>query len=164
MIGRRLLAAAAFVLASPAMDALAAPQAGSPEGPQAGDCAIFREGGSGRVFKAPTYWLKGTVGAVYAERRVAGRCPRIGKPLAAYTRDDWVRIAASTPCVERDADVREVDVLRIRFVVDEWETPWSSPHGSTGWLFRGHFLDRALKKGEILDMDASWLEHCAPRP
>ena len=158
MIRRSFFVAAAFALACPVMDVLA-----SAEGPQVGDCAIFREGGSGRVLKAPTYWLKGTVGAVYAERRLAGRCPRIGKPLAAYTRDDWVRIAASTPCVERDADVREVDVLRIRFVVDEWETPWSFQHGSTGWLFRGYFLDRALKKGEIIDMDASWLERCAPR-
>lgn len=136
----------------------------SAAGPQPGDCAVFREGGSGRILKAPTYWLRGTIDGLSAERRVAGRCPELGKPLAAYTRNDWARIAASTPCVQTDAEVREVDVVRVRLRVDEWETPWSSSHGTAGWLFRGHFLDQALKKGEVIDMDATWLERCEPRP
>jgi len=129
--------------------------------PQVGDCAIFREGGGGLILKAPTYWLQGTIAAISRERRVAGRCPQIGKALAAYTREDWARVAAATPCVEHDAEVREVDVLRIRLRVDDWETPWSHQHGSTGWLFRGHFLDQPLNKGEVIDMDASWLARCA---
>lgn len=130
---------------------------------QIGDCAIFREGGGGLLFKAPTYWLKGTIAGISAERRLAGRCPEMGKALAAYTRDDWVRIAASTPCVHTDDEVREVDVVRIAFRVNEWETPWSYQHGTTGWLFRGYFLDRALQKGEVIDMDSSWLERCELR-
>ena len=134
------------------------------EGPQPGDCAIFREGGSGRIFKTPTYWIKGTIATISTERRVAERCPQIGRPLSAYTRDDWLRVARSTPCVHSDAEVRAVDVLHIGFRVDDWETPWSYQHGSTGWLFRGHFLDQVLEKGEILDMDAGWLERCALRP
>lgn len=130
--------------------------------PRAGECAIFSEGGNGRIFKTPTYWVKGTISSVSREIRIAGRCPKIAKSLITYTRDDWVRIAAATPCVKTDAEVREVEVLRIRLSVDEWETPWSHQHGTVGWLFRGYFLDTPLKKGEIIDMDASWLERCGP--
>ncbi len=86
------------------------------------------------------------------------RCALIGKPLQASTRDVWVRVAAATPCVESDAEVREVAVMRITVAVEEWETPWSNQHGTVGWLFRGHFLDKTLKKGELIDMDAAWLE------
>lgn len=131
-------------------------------GPKPGDCVMFREGGTGLVFKTPTYWLKGSIADIRHERRLAGRCPKIGKQESAYTRQDWARIAAATPCVENDADVGEVDVLRIRVAVEEWETPWSNQHGTAGWLFRGYFLDQALKKGELIDMDAKWLERCEP--
>lgn len=47
---------------------------------------------------------------------------------------------------------------------EDWETPWSVQHGTAGWLFRGQFLDQRLQKGELIDMDASWLERCEPRP
>lgn len=161
MIRRSLLVAAAFALSAGAT-AEGGPSAVAPDGPQVGDCAIFREGGQGRLFKAPTYWLQGTIATVAAERRLAGVCPQLGKPVAAYTRDDWVRIAASTPCVPSPAEVREVDVWRIRLRVDVWETPWSAAHGSAGWLFRGHFLDQELKRGALIEMDATWLERCEP--
>lgn len=141
----------------------ASPPAVGQTGPQVGDCAIFREGGGGRILKAPTYWLKGSIAGVSRERRLAGRCPQIARPLAAYTRDDWLRVAAATPCVQTDAEVQEVDVLRIRLSVNDWESPWSQQHGTTGWLFRGYFLDTPLKRDEIIDMDASWLERCEPR-
>ena len=95
-------------------------------GPKPGDCVMFREGGAGLVFKTPTYWLKGSIADISHERRLAARCPNIGKQVSAYTRQDWVRIAAATPCVENDADVGEVAVLRIRVAVEEWETPWSN--------------------------------------
>lgn len=139
------------------------PPAAAQAGPQVGDCAIFSEGGNGRIFRMPTYWVKGKIAGVSRERRTAGRCPQIAKPDSAYKREDWIRIAASTPCVQTDADVREVDVVRIKLSVDEWETPWSYQHGTPRWLFRGYFLDTPLKKGEVIDMDASWLERCELR-
>ncbi len=129
-------------------------------GPQVGDCVMFREGGAGWLLKAPTYWLKGSIAGIARERRMADVCPRLNKPLSAYTRADWALLAAATPCVDRDSDVREVAVLRIRVSVENWETPWSYQHGAAGWLFRGQFLDQTLKKGEVIDMDASWLEPC----
>ncbi len=125
-----------------------------------GDCVIFREGGVGLILKSPTYWLRGSIAAMTQESRVAGRCPDLGKPQSSYTHQDWVRIAAAIPCVESDADVRAVSVTRIRMTVEDWETPWSYQHGTAAWLFRGQFLDRQLKKGEAIDMDASWLARC----
>lgn len=145
-------AAAAAQWPAAAVDALPLP----------GECVIFREGGVGRVLKTPTYWLKGSVVSSSQERRLAGRCPLIGKLPANYTRQDWLRIAAATPCVDSDAQVREVAVLRILVSVDAWETPWSNQHGSVGKLFRGQFLEKTLKPGELIDMDSTWLERCEP--
>ena len=129
-----------------------------------GDCVMFREGGAGYLLKTPTYWLKGSVTGISPERRLARRCPEIGKLMPAYTHEDWIRVAAAMPCVDNDADVREVDVVRIRVAVEAWETPWSIQHGTAAWLFRGYFLDKALHKGELIDMDASWLERCERHP
>lgn len=128
--------------------------------PQVGDCAIFREGGSGWVLKAPTWWLKGTIASVTPVRRPAAVCPEVGKPQREYTREDWARVAAASPCVDKASEVREIETLRLGFVVDSWETPWSYQHGTTRWLFRGHFLLTPLKKEEVIEMDASWLESC----
>jgi hypothetical protein len=139
---------------------MAAEQAVTPRYPQVGECVIFREGGGGYVFKAPTYWLKGTIAGLFEERRTAGLCPKIGKPETAYSSEDWIRVAAATPCVQNAAEVREVSVLRVQVKVDAWETPWSNQHGTAGWLFRGQFLDKPLHQGETIDMDASWLERC----
>jgi hypothetical protein len=159
--GLFFLCALVMAFSASADELTSAPSASS--GPKLGDCVMFREGGVGLVLKTPTYWLKGSIADMGHERRLAGRCPDIGKQVSAYSREDWVRVAAATPCVENDADVREVDVLRIRVAVEEWETPWSNQHGTAGWLFRGYFLDQALKKGGLIDMDAKWLERCEPR-
>lgn len=132
--------------------------------PQVGDCAIFREGGGGWLLKAPTYWLKGTITSVTPVRRPAAVCPAIGKSPREYTREDWARVAAASPCVEKADEVRDIDTLRLGMLVDAWETPWSYQHGTTGWLFRGYFLLTPLKKGEVIDMDASWLESCEKKP
>ena len=133
-------------------------------GLQLGDCVMFREGGAGFLLRTPTYWLRGSVAGISPERRLARRCPEMGKLMPAYTREDWVRVAAAMPCVDNDAEVHEVDVLRIRVAVEAWETPWSNQHGTAGWLFRGYFLDQALNKGALLEMDSSWLERCEHRP
>ena len=112
-----------------------------------GDCVIFREGGVGRILKTPTYWVRGRVVGVAQEQRMAGRCPRIDKPVSAYSHQDWTRVAAVMPCVGGDGEAQEVNVTRIRFAVEDWDTPWSSLHGAAGMLFRGSYLDRPLRKG-----------------
>ncbi|MCB1965552.1 MAG: hypothetical protein KDI64_05745 [Candidatus Accumulibacter sp.] len=131
-------------------------------GPQVGDCVIFREGGAGRLLKAPTYWLKGSIAGISRQQRQLERCPRIGKPASAYTPADHARLAAAMPCLEHlsGSPARDVEVLRVLVTVSDWETPWSHQHGSTGWLFRGQFLGQTLQKGAEIDMDAAWLERC----
>ncbi|MBP9805194.1 MAG: hypothetical protein KBE22_09865 [Candidatus Accumulibacter sp.] len=148
-----VIATSLFAASALADDAL-------PAAPQPGDCVTFREGGSGWLLKAPTYWLRGVIAGVSRERRMAKVCPRIGKPVSAYTRVDQLRMAAATPCVEHDSEVGEVDVLRLQVSVEAWETPWSYQHGNVGWLFRGQFLEQTLKHGQVIDMDAGWLEPC----
>lgn len=126
------------------------------------DCAIFREGGAGRLFKAPTYWMKGRVQRIYLERKLTVRCPVIAKPVQAFTHDDWVRLVSAAPCVTDDAEIREVESELVELIVESWETPWSLQHGASGWLFRGYFLDKALKKGGALELNSAWLRHCEP--
>jgi hypothetical protein len=125
-----------------------------------GECVVFREGGGGYVLTAPTFWLQGRVAAIETQRRWAGRCPVIGKSLSAYSRSDWARVVEALPCVDDDSDAGEVSVVRVQVAVESWETPWSNQHGAAGWLFRGMFVDRPLKKGGIIDMDAAWLQRC----
>jgi hypothetical protein len=163
VVAGSLLAAALLADdAAPAASAFSAASAG----PQLGDCVIFSEGGAGRLLKAPTYWLKGSIAALSRQRWQLDRCPHIGKPAAAHTVADYARLAAAMPCVEPasvsvvDTLPREVEVTRVQVLVAEWETPWSHQHGTTGWLFRGQFLEQTLRKGALIDMDAAWLEGC----
>lgn len=167
---RRALAAivASLLAASLCADDDAPDTASSPaaSGPQVGDCVIFREGGAGRLLTAPTYWLKGSIAALSRQRRQLDRCPHIGKPASAFTPADQARLAAAMPCVEQTSasalatPPREVEVMRVQVAVADWETPWSHQHGTTGWLFRGRFLEQPLAKGALIDMDATWLERC----
>lgn len=133
-------------------------------GPQPGDCVVFREGGAGLLLRTPIYWLRGSVVGVMRERRLAAACPRIAKSATALSPADHARLAAAMPCVDEGVEPREVDVLRVRLAVVEWETPWSPQQGTTGWLFRGRFLDQTLEKGKEIDMDARWLQRCAGSP
>lgn len=164
----RHLAAPALLAAALAAGVAAAQQAVVPD-LQAGDCVFFREGGDGIVFTTPVYWLKGTVNTVVRERRRVGRCPRIGKPRSAYTPADWAALVAASPCLEgagraasvaQQAPASEVEVMRAQVVVEDWETPWSHQHGSTGWLFRGQFLAQPLQRGGVIAMDIAWLQPC----
>ncbi|KFB76664.1 MAG: hypothetical protein J5X22_13745 [Candidatus Accumulibacter sp.] len=133
---------------------------GAASGLQIGDCVIFREGGAGWLLKTPTYWFKGLVVDLSRERRIANLCPHIGKQASAYTQADQLRLAAAMPCVDKESEVQEVPVLRLRVAVEAWETPWSPQHGGIGWLYRGQFLDQKLYKGGVLDIDATWLAPC----
>jgi len=161
---RRLLTGLARYLCGLFLVAGMAASTASDDLPRVGDCVLFREGGDGLLITTPIYWLRGTIAALSPEKRLAVLCPRLNKPTVAYTRADWQQVAAATPCVERAEDSRVMDVLRVQVRVEEWETPWASAHGTTGWLFRGHFLAEPLSKGKVIDMDATWLQRCELRP
>lgn len=132
--------------------------------PVAGDCALFREGGAGYILTAPTYFVRGTVSEVYTRSHRMDLCPNRGKPPANYTRDDWQRFAEAYPCVNDAAQARDVEVVRIRLRVDDWDTPWALQHGRNGMLMKGHFLDVELKEGIELDVAGTLLERCEARP
>ena len=126
-----------------------------------GACVVYREGGVGKVLKTPTYWVRGQVHEIRTEQRLAARCPGLAKPLWSFTHQDWLERAAAFPCVDDEADIREVTVSRVRFLVDAWETPWSRAQGVAGLLFRGQFMGVDLSRGAIVELDASWLESCS---
>ncbi len=156
-------ALAAVLLAAAALADDAASTATSPALPyalQPDDCVAFREGGVGLLLRTPVYWLRGSIVGISRTRRMLQVCPRMAKPVIAYTRADHLRLAAAMPCVGEGAVTGEVEVMRVRVAIDDWETPWSPQHGTTGWLFAGRFLDQTLKKGALIDMDASWLLRC----
>ena len=127
-----------------------------------GDCVLMREGGHGRVLVAPTYWVRGTVVEVIQRRHRAGICTHFAKQAERLTLADWRQIVEESPCVMQGEDVRDVDVERVTFAVEAWETPWSRSHGQSGRLFRGYYLDQELVKGGRLEIDALWLQPCVP--
>lgn len=129
--------------------------------PASSDCALFREGGAGKILQAPVYWLRGTVIDTYRRPHRFDVCPLpANQPPATYSRADWRRLADAWPCVSQPAARRDGEVSRVRLRVDAWETPWSNAHGYAGWLYRGHFLDVELQKGLVIDIDASLLGSC----
>jgi len=131
--------------------------------PQPGDCALYREGGAGYILTTPTYFVRGTIVEVLRRPHRMGLCPDPRKPRERYTRADWKALADAYPCVSREELAKDVEAIRIRLRVDEWDTPWSSQHGHNGWLYRGHFLETELKSGVVLDIDGTLLERCTPR-
>lgn len=164
---RRLRAIIAALLAASVLADEAAPVVTSLAAfaePQLGDCVVFREGGAGLLLRTPIYWLKGSIAGISRQQRMLRACPRIGKQASAYTPADHALLAGAMPCVDEGAvnaaDAVLSDVMRVQVVVADWETPWSHQQGTTGWLFRGQFLNQTLKKGEVIDMDVTWLVPC----
>ena len=131
-----------------------------PRMPEPGDCAAFREGGSGYILRYPTYYVLGTITEIYRRQHRMELCPTLGKPRERYTRDDWQAFADAYPCVSDPEQVKEVEAIRVRMRVDEWDTPWTHNHGRAGMLFRGKFLNIELQEGVELDIDGTLLQKC----
>ena len=125
-----------------------------------GDCVVFREGGDGRLFTSPTYWLQGVVADIGTVKKDVVSCPLEAKALSAYSREERVRLAMAAPCLWEGDAKRSVPVVKVSVTVGSWETPWSRQHGEAGLLFRGAFMDRKLVKGERIDIYSAWLDRC----
>ena len=132
----------------------------SPVAWRVGDCALFREGGVGRVLRSPTYWLRGVVVGVEERQHVAEVCPQPAR-AGAPSRTDWQRLADAAPCVWREEERRTVSVTRVTLSVESWETPWNSAHGQSGMLYQGHYLDLRLESGQRIEFGAQWLQRCS---
>lgn len=164
---RKCLAVAGAFVASLSIAAAQDAEVQPPRALQNGDCVEYREEGAGLILKTPSYWVRGRVVESYRSRHTIGLCPDADKPRSRYGREEWKRFAAAYPCAWSQSAPpeggSEITVLRVRFAVTAWETPWTRDHGQNGWLYRGHFLDTALKEGVVLDVDASLLGYCAER-
>lgn len=126
-----------------------------------GTCVMYREGGRGWIFTDPVFWLKGTVVASEVRTRRLERCPEVpGKTVEQYSREEFNRLANARPCVSSDDQVRDEQVGIVRLRVDEWETPWAKRAANAGRLYQGHFIDKRLKKGEELEVEADLLGAC----
>jgi len=133
-----------------------------PEVAKPGSCVMYREGSGGWIFTEPVYWLKGTVVSTDIRSRKLDRCPEVpGKTIEQYTREEFNRLAAARPCVSRDDLVREEQNGMVHLRVEEWETPWAKRAANANRLYQGHFLDRTLKKGMELEIEADLLGACS---
>ena len=146
------------------LPALAVAASGDDGMPSPGDCALFREGGAGRILKGPVYYVRGSITEIYRRPHAMGVCPDPGKPRERYSRADWKQLADAYPCVADERNARDIEVIRIRMRAEKWDTPWTQSHGQNGWLFRGHFLDTELKDGVVLDIDGTLLLRCDAAP
>lgn len=133
-----------------------------PELAKPGSCVMYQEGSTGLAFSDPVYWLKGTVTSAEIRSRKLERCPRVpGKLAEQYTREEFNRLAASTPCVGPEESVRQESVGLMRLRVEEWETPWTKRAANANRLYQGHFIDRPLQKGMELEVEADLLGGCS---
>lgn len=132
-----------------------------PELLQPGRCVAYREGGSGWAMTDPVYYLKGTVRAAEVRTRHLGRCPTVpGKNIEQYSREEFNRQALAYPCVAETALEREEQLGIVRLLITDWETPHGVRAANAGRLYRGMFIDRKLKKGMEIELEADLLGTC----
>lgn len=131
-----------------------------------GDCVVFREGGEGRLLKSPSFWVRGVVSEMRRGRERVKDCPAAVGAGSMISREALWQLARSAPCVfnRGENDPAEVDVTRVRVVVDAWETPWTTAHGDVGLLFRGTYIGQPLVKGGQIEMLVDWMKSCAGQP
>lgn len=132
-----------------------------PEMLQAGRCVMYEEGGAGWIVSEPRYFLKGRVVSAEVRVRHLGHCPLVpGKNIEQYSRDEFNRQALAYPCVAADAPERDEQIGMVRLQVSEWETPHERKAANAGRLYRGMFIDRALKQGLEIELEADLLKVC----
>ena len=124
---------------------------------------MFREGGEGYILKTPTYWLRGTVDAIYRRPHRMALCPQMGKPreaLHARRLDAGRRrLPLRHHCPAKE---REVEAIRIACV----PTPGTrlDVTARTQWLALSRpFPQHRTQGGCHLDIDGTLLERCEPR-
>ena len=132
-----------------------------PEMLQAGRCVIYEEGGAGWIVSEPRYFLRGQVINAEVRARHLARCPVVpGKNIEQYTRDEFNRQALAYPCVAADVPERDEQIGVVRLRIREWETPHERKTANAGRLYRGMFIDRALKQGMEIELEADLLKVC----
>ena len=159
-----LLLGSTFALAEPLPQRPSARLlADSPDAFAPGRCLVYEEGGGGGVISEPRYRLRGSAIAAGVRTIRQERCPIVpGRRVEQYTRAEFNRLALAYPCLAGDATPREVQAGIVRLRVSDWETPHERKAENAGRLYRGHFIDRELKKDMEIELEADLLGPCAP--
>jgi hypothetical protein len=132
-----------------------------PEQLAPGRCVVYGEAGPGLAATAPEYFVRGRVVAARIEERRLAVCPEVaGRGVEQYSRDEFNRLVLAQPCVSSDKYARDVRLGMIRLRVDKWETPHARSAANAGRLYRGMFLDRNLKEGIEIELEADLLGAC----
>jgi hypothetical protein len=124
-----------------------------------GRCVLYGE--SGASLTVPEYFVRGRVVAARVEERRLVVCPEVaGKGVEQYSREEFNRRVLAQPCVSSDKYARDVQLGIVRLRVDRWETPHARRAANAGRLYRGMFIDRALKEGMEIELEADLLGTC----
>lgn len=136
----------------------AQPQSFQPE-----RCVIYREDGGGNGASENDYFVKGRVVAAGVESRTLPACQAVpGRDIEQYTRDEFNRLALAYPCLNGEPANLEAQLGLVRLRVDSWETPHARRAANAGRLYRGMYIDRSLKQGMEIELEADLLGSCEP--
>ncbi len=128
-----------------------------------GACAAYREGGAGALLAEPVYYMEGRVLEVRRQTRHLEACPVVsGKSIERYSRAEFVRLALAYPCATPGGAGQEMQIGVVRLRVTQWDTPHARAAANAGRLYRGAWLDRELKPGIEIELEADLLGACAP--
>jgi len=131
----------------------------TPEQLAPGRCVVYGE--SDASLAVPEYFVRGRVVAARVEERRLAVCPEVaGKGVEQYSREEFNRRALAQPCVSSDKYARDVQLGIVRLRVDRWETPYARRAANAGRLYRGMFIDRQLKEGMEIELEADLLGAC----
>ena len=126
-------------------------------------CVIYREDGGGNGASESDYFVKGRVVSAGVEIRILPACPTVpGRGIEQYTRDEFNRLVLAYPCLNGEPVNLEAQLGLVRLRVDSWETPHARRAANAGRLYRGMYIDRSLKPGMEIELEADLLGSCEP--
>ena len=134
-----------------------------PQSFQPDRCVIYREDGGGNGTSETDYFIKGRIVAAGVEIRILPACPIVpGRSMEQYTREEFNRLALAYPCLNGEPANIEAQLGLVRLRVESWETPHARRAANAGRLYRGMYIDRALKQGMEIELEADLLGSCEP--
>ena len=74
--------------------------------------------------------------------------------------EEFNRLLLARPCVSSEKYARDVQLAIVSLRVDLWETPYARRAANAGRLYRGMFIDRQLKEGMEIELEADLLGAC----
>ena len=132
-----------------------------PQSFQPDRCVIYREDGGGNGASETDYFVKGRIVAAGVESRSLPACPAVpGRGIEQYTRDEFNRLALAYPCLNGEPANLQAQLGLVRLRVDSWETPHARRAANAGRLYRGMYIDRTLKQGMEIELEADLLGLC----